>query len=121
MKLLIILGIAMLLLSACSPTSNIQQDDLVDFATCLTDQGAKMYGTFWCSHCSSVKNTFGDGFDYINYIECDPRGDDEQSEFCIQQNIMGYPTWEFSDGTIFEGEPSLEFLSEKTSCPIIIE
>ena len=32
-------------------TGNAVAGELDNFAQCLTDNGVKMYGTDWCSHC----------------------------------------------------------------------
>jgi hypothetical protein len=90
------------------------------FAKCLTEKGAVMYGTFWCSHCLNTKKKFQDSFEYINYIECAAQGENEQSELCIKKNIPGYPTWEFNEDstTRIFGKPSFEELAEKTGCEV---
>jgi len=86
------------------------------FAQCLTQKNATMYGTFWCPHCAATKKRFGTSFQYINYIECDPRGEKAQSEFCIVKGIDKYDTWEFADGSKVVSEPSFETLGLKTGC-----
>src|SRR3989338_9696221 len=73
---------------------NIDQGEIDEFAKCLTEKGAVMYGTFWCPHCARTKKMFGSSFKYIKYVECDPRGNNEQSEFCIEKKIDKYDTWE---------------------------
>ena len=99
--------------------SDYTNEELDSFAKCLTEEGAVMYGAFWCPHCARSKANFGSSFQYINYIECDPRGENEQSELCIEKEIKGYDTWEFKDGSRIEtGEPSFEELSIKTGCPL---
>ncbi len=77
-----------------------------------------MYGTFWCPHCAKTKKLFGSSFNYVNYVECDPRGDNEQSILCISKNIDKYDTWEFADKTRIISEPTFEQLSQKTGCII---
>lgn len=96
--------------------------EIEKFAKCLTEKGTVMYGAFWCPHCAKTKKKFGNSFQYINYVECDPRGENEQSELCIEKNIERYDTWEFSDGSRDDnGEPSFEFLSSKTGCTLPLE
>ena len=97
---------------------NIDQGEIDEFAKCLTEKGAVMYGTFWCPHCARTKKMFGSSFKYIKYVECDPRGDNEQSEFCIEKKIDKYDTWEFTDGSRIISEPSFEDLSGKTGCKV---
>jgi hypothetical protein len=88
-----------------------------NFTKCLTDEGATLYGAYWCSHCQNQKKIFGTSVKYINYVECDPRGDNAKPEVCAQNNISGYPTW-IINGTSYEGEQSLQELSSLTGCPL---
>jgi len=101
-----------------SSGSKIPQAEVDIFAKCLTDKGAVMYGTFWCPHCAKTKKRFGSSFQFIKYVECDPRGDNEQSELCLEKEIEAYDTWEFSDGSRVIGEPSFETLGEKAGCSV---
>jgi hypothetical protein len=98
--------------------SNYDQASLDAFASCITEKGAVMYGTFWCPHCANTKKKFGSSFSFIEYVECDPNGEDEQSEFCIEKEILQYDTWEFADGSRLISEPSFEDLSSKTGCTL---
>jgi hypothetical protein len=92
-------------------------DPKVDaFAQCLTDKGAKMYGTWWCPHCKTQKELFGKSFPKINYIECSSPGSNEMNKICKDANIEGYPTWEFKDGTRVSGSQRLEDLGKKAEC-----
>ncbi|MCH7850268.1 MAG: hypothetical protein IH845_01345 [Nanoarchaeota archaeon] len=101
-----------------SSGDNYSRESVDTFANCLTEKGAVMYGAFWCPHCAKTKKNFGSSFKFINYVECDPRGDNEQSELCLSKEIEKYDTWEFTDGSRVIGEPSFEVLSEKTGCRI---
>ena len=94
------------------------QKDVDAFAKCLTAKGAVMYGAFWCPHCAATKKHFGSSFRYIRYVECDPRGDNQQAELCISKNIENYDTWEFADSSRLVGEPSFASMAEKTACPL---
>lgn len=85
-------------------------------AQCLTDNGAKMFGAWWCSHCQSQKRLFGTSFSKINYVECSLPDGKTQTEACREAGITGYPTWELGDGSRLEGEVSLETLAQKTNC-----
>jgi len=86
------------------------------FAKCLTENGVKMYGAYWCSHCKSQKAMFGTSFQFVNYVEC-AQGNG-QSPVCTAAGIKGYPTWEFKDGSRQAGELSFERLSEKSGCKL---
>lgn len=88
------------------------------FATCLKDQGAVFYGTFWCSHCRATKALFGSSAKLLPYVECSTPDGNGQTQVCIDKKIESYPTWIFKDGSQLHGEVTLEALSEKTGCPI---
>lgn len=98
--------------------SDEERAALDTFAQCLTEKNTTMYGTFWCPKCAATKKRFGASFKYIHYVECDPRGDNEQSEFCLSKNIDKYDTWEFADGSRVVGEPSFETLGLKAGCTV---
>jgi hypothetical protein len=85
--------------------------DPVSLARHLQKIDAKMYGAFWCPHCTRQKELFGaTGGELINYIECDPRGSNPQPQLCRRANIQAYPTWEIH-GKQFQGTRSLEELA----------
>lgn len=108
---------SLLLLSACGGDN--LGDKYVNFAKCLTEKGAVMYGAFWCPHCQNQKKMFGEkGFEQVKNVECDPRGENPDPATCEKQKIKGYPTWIFADGTRLSGEQSLEELSVRTSCEL---
>jgi len=89
------------------------------FAQCLTEKGTKMYGAWWCPHCTNQKKLFLGAFDKVDSVECSPNGAKTfTSQECKDAGITSTPTWTFSDGTRVTGEMSLEDLSAKTSCPL---
>lgn len=77
----------------------------------LEQQGATMYGAFWCPHCADQKELFGDAVERVPYVECDPEGEDAQPEVCAAKEIQGYPTWEIN-GELYPGTQSLEDLAQ---------
>lgn len=84
----------------------------IELASHLTAIGAKEYGAFWCPHCQEQKQLFGkEAFPEINYIECDPRGNNAKPELCQAANIRSYPTWEIN-GNFYSGLQSLEKLAD---------
>lgn len=89
-----------------------------EFAQCLTDAGAEFYGAYWCPHCANQKALFGSSIKYVNYIECDPRGDHAQPALCEEKGITGFPTWIFADGSRASGERPLAELAFKTGCEL---
>ncbi len=88
------------------------------FAQCLTDQGAHMYGAWWCPHCTKQKEAFEGAFDKVNYTECSAPGSRAMNQVCKDANIEGYPTWEFVDESRLSGERTLEELAEQTGCEL---
>lgn len=92
-------------------------NDYADFAKCLSVNGAKMYGASWCGHCQNQKKMFGDAWNFMNYVECDPRTEGADSALCLSKGIQGYPTWEIS-GKLYPGEMSFEKLAELSGCKL---
>lgn len=86
-----------------------------DFAKCLTEKGAVMYGAEWCSHCKEQKAIFGDSFKFIKYVECP-----DNTKLCLDNGITGYPTWIIGTSTKkiegFDKNTTMKELSEATSC-----
>lgn len=111
---LIIAGAAYLMFSS----KPIPSTALDAFAQCLSDNGAKMYGAWWCPHCQNQKTLFGDSWQFIDYTECSPPGGQSQLPVCAQAGIRGYPTWVFADNSRAEKEMSFAELAAKTSCPL---
>lgn len=88
------------------------------FAQCLNEKGIVMYGAYWCPHCQNQKDMFGKSVEYINYVECDPRGNDANPELCQAKGVNSYPTWEFPNGEIVSGEMSLREISFRSECEL---
>ena len=116
----VVLIISTLFVVGCTPDNegDLTDEQLASIAQCLTDKGAKMYGAVWCSHCKKQKDAFGEAFQYINYVECDPQTDLEGAKECLDKNIEGVPAWHFPDGTKKTGEASPQELAEIAGCSI---
>jgi len=112
-----IVGIVILvfIISSISYLTSQENPEISELAQCLTDGGATMYGAYWCGHCIDQKNLFGNSFKYVDYIECDERGDNSQPERCQIEGITGYPTWKINGQTI-PGKISLNELSGMVGC-----
>ena len=82
------------------------------FAQCLTEKGATMYGTEWCPHCKNQKASFGNSFQYVDYVDCD-----RNKAKCLAAGVRGYPTW-IIDGEKYPGEQQLYKLSSLTECDL---
>ena len=78
--------------------------------------GATMYGAYWCPHCQRQKELFGlEAFQYINYIECSPKGYKNNYGMCINDGIEGYPYWKFDmNGEDQSGEMELVDIVKKS-------
>ncbi len=72
-----------------------------DFAKCLAEKGAVMYGEDWCQYTQGQKAMFGKSFKYINYE--------------VKPNLRIRPTW-IIDGKTYEKVQSFERLSALTGC-----
>jgi glutaredoxin len=111
--ILMIIGLAFIIfLMGC------ESAETVNLAKCLTDNGVKMYGAFWCPHCARQKEIFGSPFEHINYVECSLPDKSGQTEVCKEAVIKTYPTWEFSDGSRVDQVQSLEDLSKLSGCKL---
>jgi len=114
---LIIGGLVVIRNTSTRDTSPDRVTKYDTFAQCLSDAGAKFYGAYWCPHCQDQKKLF-DNSSKIPYIECSTPNGQEQLKICKDAGITGYPTWKFGDGSVEDGNQTLEKLSEKTSCPL---
>ncbi|HLC47432.1 MAG TPA: hypothetical protein VJI75_06950 [Candidatus Nanoarchaeia archaeon] len=107
-SILLIAALA-LFAAGCGPSGPSRYDD---FAKCLTEKGAVMYGTEWCPHCKTQKELFGDSFKYVNYVDCD-----KNSGECIAKGIEGYPTWIIGGGK-YPGVQQFTTLKQLSGCEI---
>lgn len=83
-----------------------------DFAKCLTEKGAVIYGNDYCSYTNIQLNFFGKSKEYLNYIKC---ADNEK--LCNEKSVKTTPTWEI-DGKMYEQVQTFEKLSAITGCEI---
>lgn len=98
-------------MTGAAPDSGVT---LSDFASCLAEKGATMYGAWWCPHCKEQKAMFGEeATEKLAYVECT-----ENPQLCIEKKVQYYPTWIFADGSLVTGTQNFASLSEKTSCPV---
>ena len=101
-------------------TSTYTSEQIDSLAVCLTQKGVKMYGTDWCPHCINTKKLFGESFNKVAFINCDPKNTQNPADINIQCRTAGiewYPTriykWEK-----YPWELSLEKLSEISGCSL---
>ncbi|NEQ24461.1 MAG: hypothetical protein F6K28_36205 [Microcoleus sp. SIO2G3] len=94
-----------------TPTSTVSPE--VALALHLKKLNAKMYGAYWCPACTRQKEEFGEeAFKQINYIECDPAGENARLDLCRKASISSYPTWEVNGQLYTPGSYSLEALAD---------
>lgn len=105
---IITLLIATIFLTACQGDADPELEAL---AKCLTENGAKFYGAYWCPHCENQKDAFGSAVKYLPYVECT-----DYQEECAAAGVEGYPTWTFADGSTLVGEQSFGALANAAGC-----
>ena len=103
----VVIGVIILTIAAYSVYS-INKPGLYDnFAKCLTDKGAVMYGAMgWCKFTQGQKAMFGKSFKYVNY-----------HEFQELPGIKKTPTWVIN-GAWYENAQSFEKLAALTDCKV---
>lgn len=77
----------------------------------LAQQGMVLYGAYWCPHCKEQKELFGDAAKYLDYVECDAKGENANPDECVAKGIEGYPTWIYN-GQKYTGSQSLDKLAQ---------
>lgn len=112
--LIIIVAFVALLWFLAARTPRTPQYD--DFARCLKAQGTVFYGAFWCPHCQNQKDLFGASAQYLPYVECSTPDGQGQLAVCAEEEVSGYPTWVFPDGSQLTGEVSLADLAARSGC-----
>ena len=100
-----IVGIILLAVVSYSVYSITKPGPYDNFAKCLSEKGAVMYGAMgWCHFTQGQRGMFGKSFKYINY-----------HEFNELQGIKKTPTWVIN-GQWYENVQSFEKLSQLTGC-----
>lgn len=80
--------------------------DMVALAKAIAATGAKFYGAVWCPHCTEQKNIFGEGGDYLPFVEV-TNPDKTLNALGTSLGITKLPTWVFADGSRVEGTMSI--------------
>lgn len=83
-----------------------------NFAKCLTEKQAIIYGNDYCQYTAKQLNMFGNSGKYLNYVKC---ADNEG--LCNEKNVKITPTWEINNES-YSGIQSFEELSQLTGCGI---
>ena len=102
-----VIGVIILATAAYSAYSIVKPGPYDNFAKCLTEKGAVMYGAMgWCHFTQGQRGMFGKSFKYINY-----------HEFNELPGIKKTPTWVIN-GAWYENVQSFDKLSALTGCRI---
>ncbi len=83
-----------------------------DFAQCLTEKGAIIYGNDYCQYTAKQLNFFGKSEKYLSYVRCS-----ENEQLCDEKGITTTPTWEIN-GKMYSQVQTFEKLSAITGCEI---
>lgn len=94
------------------PITTTSGQSEIQLARHLSSIGAKMYGAYWCPHCSDQKQLFGSqAVALMTYIECAPDGRQSQTALCQEQKVQGFPSWEIK-GQLVSGTQTLQELAD---------
>ena len=83
-----------------------------DFAKCLTEKGAVVYGNDYCQYTNQQLNFFGKSKKYLNYIKCY-----ENKQLCDEKGVEITPTWEIN-GEMYEQVQTFERLAAISGCGV---
>ena len=91
----------------------------IELAKYLQRENIRLYAAYWCPHCRNQREMFGrEALQYVNYVECAPKGYGFDAKTCKAADLEGFPTWK--DGKrkeIGSGEMTLESLAKATGFP----
>ena len=111
--IIISLFLLIILFSIFTITSYMKKPgDYDEFAKCLTEKGAVIYGNDYCQYTTKQLGMFGKSKKYLNYVKCI---DNEQ--LCNEKGIDITPTWEI-DGKMYQQVQNFERLSAISGCEI---
>ncbi len=96
---------------ASTEGNNYSAQYIENLAKTLTEKGMVMYGAYWCHHCQDQKKAFGDAVKYIDFVECDSKGQNANPDECVAQGIESYPTWVYQ-GKKYTGYKTLSELAQ---------
>jgi hypothetical protein len=111
----LLIVIAVLGGGACSQRedSQLSHELAHELAQCLTENGWIMYGSVLCSACRAQRELFGEAFEEIQEVECNPSVDGAQPELCLARNVRRVPTWiREQDGDAVDRVENLQLLND---------
>lgn len=84
------------------------EEEETTLAKCLAEKNVKLYGSKKCPDCKKQRDFFGNGFKFVNYVECNGLG-----ENCQELRLV--PAWEIN-GEFYYGLKSLNELKIISGC-----
>src|SRR3989338_7753649 len=79
----IVIANATMPVSTSLPLTATTTPRLDNFAACLTNKGAVMYGAGdFCSYCADQKNLFGEAFSKVTFVSCTDDPNTAQNQQC---------------------------------------
>ena len=106
----LIITIVLIVLSILNYAKRPGQYD--DFAKCLTEKGATVYGNDYCQYTAKQLNFFGKSKKYLNYVKCI-----DNEELCNSKGVGVTPTWEIN-GKTYPQVQTFESLATYSGCKI---
>jgi hypothetical protein len=131
LSLLFLVSIFVVNFSGCVPAASksFKSDDLknqlitdkkesaeVKLAKCMTQKGIKLYTSRTCPHCTTQKEMFKDGLEYLSNTDCLKPDGSGWSDVCTVAGIEAVPTWIFVNADKVTGTTALNILAEKAGC-----
>ncbi len=83
-----------------------------DFAKCLTEKGAVIYGNDYCQYTNKQLGFFRKSQKYLNYVKCI-----DNKELCDSKGVEVTPTWEIN-GKTYPQVQTFEALAAYSGCEI---
>ncbi len=113
-KYIIFIGIGLIIvMSAYLVYANVNKPGQYDnFAKCLTEKGAVVYGNDYCQYTVKQLNFFGKSKKYLNYVKCS-----DNEKLCDEKGIQTTPTWEIN-GEMYVQIQTFERLAAVSGCEI---
>ena len=106
----VIITIVLIVLSILNYAKKPGQYD--EFAKCLTEKGAVIYGNDYCSYTNKQLGFFGKSQKLLNYVKCI-----DNEELCNSKGVDITPTWEI-DGKTYSGVQTFEALAAYSGCKL---
>jgi hypothetical protein len=105
--------ILIVILIGLSVSAQIKKPGKYDeFANCLTEKGAVIYGNDFCSYTMKQLGFFGKSQKLLNYVKCI-----NNEELCNSKGVDITPTWEIN-GETYSGVQTFEALAAYSGCEV---